>query len=116
MEDSYFDSALAKAYYSHADALMRRASYDVLQFENEKYILVINAVGVNPSDIKINFLPSRNFSSISVVGETKNEMLRENFSVKILWYVKKEIKEINKEFVNGLVILEIEFENNDLKD
>lgn len=116
MEDSYFDSALAKAYFSYGDAVFRRSSYDVLQFENEKYVLVINALGVNPSDIKINFLPSYNFSSISVVGETKNEILREIFSVKILWYVRKEIKEINKEFVNGLVILEIEFEKNDLKD
>ena len=104
-----FSSKYADRYVSPTHSFFEITGFSFFETEEKDEIYFINALGVRPEDIKIE-VSRENLSTrklITVVGETKNDLLREIFSVNMSFYVRKPLKGIYKSFENGLVILEL---------
>lgn len=77
-----------------------------------KTFVVVNVLGINEKDIDV-FVDSTdnpNKQQLSVSGKTHNELLDKDFSVNVKFLVSHPMKEVVKSFENGLLILEIEYD------
>jgi len=77
-----------------------------------KTFVVVNVLGVNEKDVdvSVNSTDNPNKQSLSVTGKTQNELLEKEFSVNVRFLVSHPMKEVVKTFENGLLILEIEYD------
>lgn len=106
-----FSDNFLKQFYSYKRPFQEVNGYSIKRLENGNDLIVMNALGVNPSDVKMEV--DFEYSDVQVLrveGKTENEELVSDFSVKFSFYVRKPIKNIYKTFRSGLVILEIEYD------
>lgn len=92
-----------------------KALDDIEWYSHEKdgkLFLVIDVSGINPKDVEISVKQPNKFSyyTLTVKGETFNELIDKTFKVNAEWIVREKIREIVKHFENGLLYLEIEFD------
>jgi HSP20 family molecular chaperone IbpA len=74
-----------------------------------KLCFVINVLGIDKKDIlvDVNSTDTSGVSALTVKGNTKNELLEEDYSINLTIYIKKP-KTIEWSVINGLLQIEVE--------
>lgn len=76
--------------------------------DKDKSTIVVNMVGIDPNDIKVEIERLRNCDYLVINGETKNKTLNKSFSKSLRFAVDSdEIKKIEYSSENGLLTIEI---------
>ena len=73
--------------------------------------VIINALGVNPDDIELNYQYGdvRDSVLFTVKGESKIDGVEKPYSLEYNFPVFRPVNKVSKKFVNGLVILTLYF-------
>jgi HSP20 family molecular chaperone IbpA len=103
----FFDKNL----YSFSRPIYDMHPYKFIDKDDKSY-LIISALGIAKKDINIEVKSSDYPNSYLLVisGNTKNEILDKEYKLNITFEVKKSIKSIVWDTLNGVLQLEIQFE------
>ena len=99
-----------KQFYSFKRPFQEVKGYKIYHGKDGTDTIVINALGINPEDLKVEVKPEHKMQILNVFGTTEDEVFEEEFSVNLAFYFYKPIHKIRKSFRSGLVILKIEYE------
>lgn len=93
-------------YYSFKRPFYERAGYYTFEKDGKLFVL-INALGIVPGDIQIEAEVSRGYQVVKVTG--KSELFEQEFKTSLSLAFKEPIEQIEKSFMNGLLVLEVTF-------
>lgn len=102
-------------YFDTPSYFFNRATKDMYPYKaiekDGKLFIVTNTLGVSPDDIsvEVKLADNRQYQIVSVSGSTKHEILEKEYNVNMNFKVFKDIKEVNWEAKDGLLTLEILF-------
>ena len=93
-----------------------RATKDMTPFtqieRDGKLYLVVNMLGVSKDDIKIEVKPTerKDVSFLVISGKTRKEILDRDYRVNMAFYVYRPMKQLDWDVKDGLMELEIQFD------
>lgn len=107
----FFEDILRQSSYGFNRPMYERKGWVSIEKDGKAFVFV-NVLGINEKDIdvSVNSTDNPNHYLLSVSGKTKNELLDKEFSTEIQFTVFRPMKEVLKSVENGLLTLEIEFE------
>lgn len=74
----------------------------------EKSTLIVNVLGINPSDIKVDIVDDCNYSYLTVKGKTDDDVSKRNYYVDYSIRIKPDrVEKIEKTYKNGILYLDV---------